>query len=164
MSHTTLIKSVPIRSLTALESAIAHLQKDGVKCEFLRNSYPRMYSDRQREDLKKQSSECHTLKLNDSPYDVGFLKQEDGTFAPVFDDWNGHVKRNLGSKKPAPVPEDKKQAADQKHVANIGRLMQYYTAYTGVETLQEQGFQEAGWEENPQTGVITLTMAEATYY
>jgi len=158
MSHTTKISSVPIRSVTALERAVEQLQKDGVRCSFIKNSYPRMFYSSQVADLKKESSVCHTLRLDNSNYDVGFVQQKDGTYSAVFDDWAGQVKSQVGA-----ACGCKGTTENEKHLSSIGRVMQYYTAFASIESMEEQGWTNYSWEMDKETGKIELLIDEPTY-
>lgn len=131
MSHTTVIKSVPIKDINALEKAVQELKDKGVNCDLVQNQKVRMYSVAQSNSL----GVCdYVLKLHDSPYDVGFVKQADGTYSPAFDDWSGHVKRNVGTSCPVP------NTAEAKHQANIGALMQGYSKHAAINSAVNSGY------------------------
>ena len=158
MSHTTTVKSVPIRSITALQQAVAKLQAQGVKCELVQNAQPRMYyADQLQRHLKQKSEICpYVLKLPDAYYDVGFLQQEDGSLVPVFDDynypsrtvketqtgksgiagvlgatWKGKVEHWSGS-------QDDKQKEQTRY--SIGKLMNAYSTAAAVEKAVRSGY------------------------
>jgi len=103
VSHTTTVKSVPIRSITALEAAVQALQAKGVNCELVKDAKPRnFYRDQINRHIKAKRpndfifhddpEECdYVLKLPDAYYDVGFLKDaKTGGLVPLFDDYNGY--------------------------------------------------------------------------
>ena len=91
MSHTTKIKDSAIKDVKAIRTAVQRLKiKRGVNCSLLENTTPRMY-------YRGQSEKCDfVLKLHDSKYDVGFNKQEDGSYEVMMDTWDGQVKSQLG--------------------------------------------------------------------
>ena len=127
MSHTTTIKSVVLKDISALRQAVSQLQAEGVKCELVENVKPRMY-------YKDQHVACpYVLKLHDSPYDVGFDKQEDGTYVPVFDEFSGHVAKQIGAKRKIKQGEERAQHA-------IGNLLQKYAVNVATNQALSQGF------------------------
>jgi len=131
MSHTTHLKSVAIKDISALRAAVRDLQSQGVKCSLLENTKPRMYYD-------NQHGKCDfVLKLDDSPYDVGFDKQSDGSYAPVFDEWGKHVGKQVGADvNVCPMPTTPEGRAQHQ----IGRLMQGYARHAAVNAAVTQGY------------------------
>ena len=90
MSHTTTIHSVKVTDIRALENAVRDLQNKGVNIDLVRDQAPRMY-------YRDQHGKCdYVVKLSGN-YDVGFVKQEDGSYSPVFDEWNHDVANSLGA-------------------------------------------------------------------
>jgi hypothetical protein len=91
MSHTTTLNSIAIKDVRALQKAVAELKKQGVRCDLVPNCAPRLfYSDQLQRHLgRKDEVADYVLKLHDSPYDMAFLKEKDGSFTPVFDSWRG---------------------------------------------------------------------------
>lgn len=106
MSHTTSIKSTPIKSIEALRRAVAELRDNGVNVQLEQNTVPRMYyADQLAKHVKsKQDSgqaygsklrfhqnpeECDwVIRLQDSYYDIGLIQNEAGELVPFFDDYN----------------------------------------------------------------------------
>lgn len=131
MSHTTTLKSVAIRDVRALRQAAQKLKSKGVNCELVANSKPRMYSAR-------QSEKCdYVLKLNEGQYDVGFKKQQDGTYAPVFDEYQRHVANQIGADvNVCPMPNSQEGRAQHQ----IGQFMQAYTEAAAVNAAVAQGY------------------------
>lgn len=125
MSHTTVIKSVPIRSKNIIEAAVRELQQEGVKCNLVANATPRMY-------YNNQHGICDlVIKLDDCPYDVGLqLNKETGLYEPVFDKWADHLKKKIGSK-------DVKDTSEASH---IGRFLQLYSKHTIIQEAVMQGY------------------------
>lgn len=131
MSHTTTLKGVAIRDVAALRTAATQLKAKGVNCELVENVKPRMYST-------QQGPTCeYVLKLNDGRYDVGFHKQSDGTFAPVFDEYQRHVGKQIGADVNAcPMPDTPEGKAQHQ----IGQFMQAYTEAATINTAVAQGY------------------------
>ena len=126
MSHTTKIAGVKIASISALHSAVGTLVASGIRCSLVENATPRAYYPGQ----KGLGQADLVLKLDDSPYDVGFYKQEDGTFEARTDFWGGHVARLLGAKASDP------SRADQ---AKLGVLLQHYSVAATIEAARKKG-------------------------
>lgn len=131
ISHTTTLKTVAIRDVAAMHMAVAKLKAAGVNCEFVRNQKPRMY-------YKEQVEECeYVLQLNDGKFDVGFKLQEDGTYAPVFDEWGSHVGNQVGADvNVCPMP----QSAEGRAQHQIGQFMQAYTEAATINAAVAQGY------------------------
>lgn len=126
MSHTTKVGNVAITSLAALRAAVENLQQQGVNCELVENQKPRMYYD-------NQHGVCPlVLKLPESRYDIGFDLQQDGSYAPVFDEWGGHIAGQVGATKKIPGASSSVQA--------IGRLLQEYGIEAAREAAIAQGY------------------------
>jgi len=130
MSHTTTIKGVKIKDEAAIRSAVQELRSQGININLLENVKPRMYSAAQADAL----GVCeYVLHLPDCRYDVALKKQEDGTFAPAFDEWQGHVAGQLGAACPMPnTPEGKAQH-------QIGKFMQAYGKHAVVNKARNMG-------------------------
>ncbi len=132
MSHTTELKSVVIRDVAALRQAVEALANErGIRCHLVENSKPRMYS-------ASQGPQCeYVLKLEDGPYDVGFKQQEDGTFIPVFDEWNKHVAGQVGADvNVCPIPT----TAEGRAQHQIGQVMQEYAKAAAINAAVAQGY------------------------
>jgi hypothetical protein len=129
MSHTTTLKTVAIKSAEALQAAVNYLKEQGVDCELLQDAKPRMY-------YANQHGKCdYVLKLNNSIYDVGFDKQEDGSYLPVFDSWGGHIQNQIGMPKSCSVPKTEEERA----AATVSRLLDCYAIHEAKRVLQESG-------------------------
>jgi hypothetical protein len=127
MSHTTAIKTVAITDIQALKQAVAKMKASGVNCELVEKQKPRMY-------YSNQHGVCdYVLKLPNCKYDVGFDKQEDGSYAPVFDEWAGEVKGQIGCNCPT------ENSAD-KAATHIGALMQGYAVEAATNSAINQGY------------------------
>lgn len=150
MSHTTTIKSVPIKDVAALKAAVAEMQQNGVKCELRENAMPRMYSEGQ----ARAVGVCdYVLYLPNSKYDVGFVKQADGSYAPAFDEWAGQVAGSLGAACPVP------SSAEGKAQHAIGKLMQTYGKHAAINQARAEGYavESATYDKNNNL-VITLAV------
>lgn len=146
MSHTTTIKSVKITDINALRAAVADLQAQGVKCSLKENVRPRMY-------YGNQHGVCpFVLHLEGSRYDVGFDKQKDGSYVPVFDEWQGHVGGQIGATCPMPnSPEGRAQHA-------IGRMLQGYAKHAAMNAALAQGYMVESCETD-EKGNVNLVLA-----
>jgi hypothetical protein len=125
MSHTTVIKTVPIRSVSALRETVKALQAQGIKIEMKENAVPRMYyPDQLRTQLKRSKSEADiVLHLSDSKYDVALLAKADGTYDIAYDTWNGYVSNVLGNKQ-----------------SGLGKLLQEYSIQATLEAGAAAGY------------------------
>jgi hypothetical protein len=146
MSHTTTLKGVLIKDVSALRAAVADLVASGLNVALLENAKPRMYYDNQSGVLP------FVLQLKDTKYDVGFKLEADGSYAPVFDEWNGYVKGQIGAACPLPsTPEGKAQH-------QIGQLLQNYQKHVAINMAVSQGYSISGTEYDEQ-GNLHLTIA-----
>lgn len=134
MSHTTTIKGLAIKDLSAMRSAVAKLKSQGINCDLVANAAPRMYyPDQYRKDKGRATCEF-VLKLHDGQYDVGFEKQADGSYAPIFDDHARYVANKLGASCPMPnTPEG-------RHVHQIGKFMQAYAVDAATNAAIASGY------------------------
>jgi hypothetical protein len=160
MSHTTKIKSVPIRDIAALRSAVKDLQKQGISCELVQDAKPRMYyQDQLQRHLKRGSENCdYVLKLNNARYDVGFIKEDDGTYTPVFDDWQKSVAGQIGN----PVPGAHEHWSGTRNdteqtLHSIGKLLQGYTTHAMTNVATASGMMVEGTTID-KDGNIHLTL------
>jgi Protein of unknown function (DUF1257) len=94
----------------------------------VQNVKPRMYYDNQHGTCE------YVLKLNDGPYDVGFDKQADGSYAPVFDDWQRNVANKVGASCPIPT------SAEGRAQHSIGKLLQNYQKHVAVNAAVMNGY------------------------
>ncbi len=146
MSHTTVMKNVVIRDISALKQAVSALKAKGINCELLENAKPRMYSS-------SQSPTCdYVLNLKNGSYDVGFQKQKDGTYVPVLDTWSSHISNQIGATCPMPHTEQGKA----QHA--IGQFMQEYSKAATVNAAMQQGYIVESTETDAE-GNIHLTLS-----
>ncbi len=140
MSHTTHIKSVAITDMAALSAAVEGLKAKGIKCDLVQDQKPRMY-------FGNQHGKCdYVLKLHDCPYDVGFDKQADGSYVPVFDEWAGNIKKQLGVNM-------KCDNANDRTLTHIGQLMQGYATEAATNAAIAQGYYVESSEIDAQGNV-----------
>lgn len=153
MSHSTLIKSVPIKDLQALRQAVAELAQRGVRCTLQQNHEPRMYYPQQlKRDMQRATAEAdYVLCLQDAYYDVALLQNAEGQLEPVFDDYGspsynvpatqtgkGPIKQFIG----VPVPEG--TPYDEQLVCSIGQFLQLYTKHATINAARAQGYMIEG--------------------
>lgn len=132
MSHTTTLKGVDIKDVSAIRSAVNNLRAKGINVELVENATPRMYYDHQAADV----GQCDfVLKLSNSPYDVGLKKNADGKYEAVFDEWANKVGGQIGASCPMPnTPEGRAQHA-------IGQFLQEYAKEAATNAAVSQGYQ-----------------------
>lgn len=148
MSHTTKIKSVAIRSISAVREAVKRLQAQGVQCELVENQRPRMY-------YNNQHGVCpYVLKLQ-GRYDVGLDRQEDGSYVPVFDSWEGDISKQIGV-------SAKGLSGEEEQAANIGRFMQEYGRAVTMEAAMAQNLMLES-ETRDEQGTYHLAFVENAY-
>lgn len=128
MSHTTKIKSVAIRDESAIEQAVTKLQNAGVNCSLKTNTMPRMYYSSQKEQCE------YVLSLPGCRFDVGFQKQADGTFSPVYDEFANAVGSQIGAVCKLPV------AGEDQALVQLGKFLQAYTECATVNAAVQAGF------------------------
>ena len=140
MSHTTELNAVPIKDVEALRNAVARLQSEGVSCELMESARPRMY-------YREQEEPCDfVLKLHDASYDVGFRKQQDGSYSPIFDDYgynNKPVKDVLGC-----------NCGTGSEADSIGKLLQAYSGEVTRKAVTAQGYMILSETLDPVTGEL----------
>lgn len=103
--------------------------------------------------LDRQHAACpYVLKLHDAVYDVGFDRQKDGSYAPVFDEYAGHVGRQVGATCPMPnTSEGRAQHA-------IGQFSQLYAKHAAINAATTQGYMVESCETDEQ-GNLNLVLA-----
>ena len=127
MSHVTRLSGIKYSDVKAIEQAVADLQKQGIKCSLVRNQKPRVHG-------MDASPVCdYVLKLNGA-YDVGFEKQKDGTFSPVFDSYQNHVGKEIGATCPMP------HTAEGKLQHQMGKFAQAYALNAAKNKAMAEGY------------------------
>lgn len=122
------MKTIQIRNTAALRESIEFLKTQGINCELLENAKPRMYYD-------NQHSKCdYVLSLKDSAYDIGFDKQADGSYVPVFDSWNNYIQKEVGLPTSCKIPV----TSEEKQAAAVSRLLDCYAIHAAKAELQAE--------------------------
>jgi len=128
MSHTQKISKVPIKDISALRSAVRDLVESGIQCSLVQNKKPRMY-------YSDQHGVCdHVLVFENGDYDIGFDKQNDGSYVPVFDDFGGRISRFTGAACPMPNTHE----GQLQHA--VGKLMQSYSKHAAINAATNAGY------------------------
>lgn len=129
MSHTTEITDIVFNDIEALKLAVGELRRNGIDCELKQKATARAYYP----DQSGMAGEMdYVLRLKGAPYDVAFVKTDDGKgYAARTDLWNGNVERVLGAT--AREGESKEQAA-------LGKLNQMYAVHAATRQAAKQGF------------------------
>ena len=125
MSHTTTIKEIEITDVDALKAAVNELKEKGIRCDLLENAIPRGYYSNQ-EGLGKAD---YVLHLEDSPYDIGFYKQNGKNAYEVRADlYADKIKKVIGVDGSGPN-------------ASMGKLFQLYAVHAATRKAVSQGYQ-----------------------
>lgn len=126
MSHTTKVKAVKVKDVDALEAAVQALARErGINITLERNTGARLWSTSPKCDLVIKVPECR--------FDLGFEKQSDGSYTPMFDAHGGYLMKYLGGGQAiAKTPEE-------HTLANIGGIMQAYSREVLTRAAQMQG-------------------------
>ena len=129
ISHTTTLKTVVINDIDALEETVQYLNNIGTKCSLLKNQRPRMY-------YENQHGVCdYILRIDDCSYDVGFAKQEDGSYLPVFDSYANILRRKIG----APMKIAPESIEDYQVLA-VSKLLDLYGVHAAKNQLEQDGY------------------------
>ncbi|QSY98672.1 DUF1257 domain-containing protein (plasmid) [Rhizobium bangladeshense] len=155
MSHTTKISGLAIKDVSAMHAAVRKLNNQGVRCELVENAKPRMYYDNQliRHGYKKAEADL-CLKLTDGEYDIGFMKQADGSYAPVFDEHANYVGRILGAGASCPMPH----TAEGRAQHQMGKFMQAYAVEAATNAAISRGYIVESADID-QTGAVQLVLS-----
>jgi hypothetical protein len=78
----------------------------------------------------------YVLRLTNSPYDIGFDKQADGSYAPVFDSWAGHIQKEVGNPSSCKVPTTE----EGRQAAAVASLLNAYGIHAAKRELEGQGY------------------------
>jgi hypothetical protein len=166
MSHTATVKTVPIKSVSALVRAVEELKRSGVHCELERNAIPRMYyvdqiqkhlSANKNYTLNPQNGNIcdFVLRLPSCFYDVAFVKTKEGHYEPVFDNfiypspWGGQrghksIAQELGATmagaKQQQITGSGAMEAAESTMLSIGKFLQEYSKCAAIESAEEAGY------------------------
>lgn len=160
MSHTTTVKSVAIRDVAALRSAVAELQAAGVDCtlEEGANIAPRMYSSGQANELKGKCP--FVLRLPKAQFDVGFVVNDsegETAYAPVTDFHAGSVRNQIGAKCGCPETQ-----ANQGEMG-VGHLMHLYGKHAAINAAIASGYSVEDVAYDQATGECHITVDASNY-
>ena len=118
-----------------MDRRIVNMRAEGINCSLDRNAIPSMY-------YAQQHGACdYVMRLPNAQYggkqfDVGFDKQEDGTYVPVFDEWGQAVGKEVGAGAACPMPTTPEGKAQHQ----IGRFMQHYAKNAAINAAAQQGY------------------------
>lgn len=141
MSHNVLIRNIPIVNIRALQRAITELAAEGVNVSLVETNHFRTYPG--------QSSKCdYCISLPGENHDVGLVKQEDGSYLPIFDPWGMHHNGEGVS-----CQLNQGERGDSRTA--IGKLLQRYSTCIAEDTFADSG-QYCSREVN-ENGDIVLT-------
>lgn len=140
MSHTTEIKSVPIRDIVALRQAVAELKQKGIKCELKEKIKPRMY-------YENQHGVCdYVLKLDNSAYDIGFEavlgdNKKVDYYKLILDVYRGDIQRQVGiTDEQAKALEARTGTKVEPGVRAVGQLSQLYAKNAAMNSARLRGW------------------------
>jgi len=175
MSHTALVKTVPIKDIRALRQMAEDLKQKGINVELVANAVPRMYyRDQIGRHLKAAGKKFHyhtnpeecdyVLKVKDAFYDIGFLRDENGNLVPIFDDFDypsqtsgyglGGIKKFLGTGegKKAGFGNSHVQEDDEGTLHSIGKMLQSYSVNAACNAATDAGYSivSSGLDANGQ--------------
>lgn len=170
MSHTATVKSVPIKDVRALRQMVEDLQRQGIKCELLEKAVPRMYYQDQikrhlgnNKDFVLNSTNAevcdYVLNVKDAYYDIGFLKDKDGNYVPLFDDFDyppyhtpadkkgtRSLKQILGCEFKGGKAQYWSGAVDanEQTLCSIGKMLQSYSVNAATNAALDAGYNVIG--------------------
>ncbi len=127
MSHTSSVKSIKIQSVVALRNAIKEMKEKGINCSLVENATPRAFYNGQ----AGMGVADFVLQLQDSKYDVGLYKQQDGSYEARTDFFLRSVENVLGVK--ASSKETELQA-------KMGKFFQAYAVCAAEEAARKKGY------------------------
>lgn len=134
MSHSTAIKTVTVKSLTALRKAIIQLNKEGVECSLLTNATPRLYYPNQSLNAAGDTVAPYVLHLAKCNYDVALVGNTKTGYSPITDFHAGYVGAVLGSQS---YRDGKAEARSAEH--QLGRFSVAYQSAAIAEVAQRNG-------------------------
>lgn len=150
MSHVTVMQGVVIQDRAALTSAINELiQKHGLRGRIVENQKPRVHG-------YDSAPTCEiVLKLEGCNYDVGFQKQADGTYTPVFDVYGNHVGRaGLAATHACEVPA----GFEGQALTQLGKLSQLYAMHAAMNQASAEGYVVDSCTVDAKTGEMRLLL------
>jgi len=142
MSHNITVSDIKITDLDALESAVNELKAEGANISMSRNAKYRGYNTSQSRDTMPV-----VINLPDAPWDLGFDKDAEGNYVPVFDPYKGHIRNAVGFQ---PNEVDGTACDINSPAVHIGKLIQRYAAckIEREAAVQGRSVQRAGVDEH----------------
>lgn len=98
----------------------------------------------------------YILRLENSPYDVGFAKQKDGSYLPVFDSWAGHLQKQIGNPTSCKMPT----TPEEREAAAVASLLNAYGVMAAKRQLESEGYYGYEIEVDAKDNSYTLTATE----
>ena len=144
MSHTTEVLDIVFNDIEALTMAVKELNAAGVRCTLEKGGKPRAYFENQ----EGMGEADYVLRLQDSPYDVGFYQNAKlkGMVART-DLFQNRVAKVLG------VQARDKESTTQ---AAMGKLYQAYAVNATIRQATKQGYKVR--RVTKQDGTVQLVM------
>jgi pyridoxine 5'-phosphate synthase PdxJ len=144
MSHTTEVNDIVFTDVEALKAAVNELASKGIRVSLQKGGTPRAYSAGQ----SGMGPADYVLKLEQSPYDVGFYndKEKKGMVART-DFYARHVENILGVQ-----PKN----GDDPNRAKLGKLYQTYAIHAASRQAAKQGLQTR--RVNNEDGSVRLVL------
>jgi hypothetical protein len=127
VSHNVVIDNVKIANLTAFEIAVNELIKEGanIRLNKSRNTF---------RTWEGQPNKCDmVLELPGEQFDIGLVKQPDGSYSPVFDHMLDANRSGISCKL------DRSDSYKDRDRGTIGRLMQRYAVCAVEHEMAIQG-------------------------
>ena len=151
MSHNVVVNNIKITDLVALEQAVNELKQAGSNISIAYNCRYRGYDTRQSIDNMPV-----VIKLHDAPWDIGFGKDEQGNYNPVFDPYKGYVQKEVGY---YAGELDSKSCDVNSPSIHLGRLIQHYTACKIEREVAMQGHSVTRTGIDPVTKQFNLIVS-----
>jgi hypothetical protein len=143
MSHNTIIKDVKITEIDCLRTAIAELKQSGISINLSQSGTFRTYEG--------QPNTCdYTIELPGQRYDVGLVKQPDGSYMPVFDGDMNYGRGVNGSVLACEI-----EPGEPRDKLAIAKLVQMYGVHVTEKQMALAGHQVV--REAGKNGEILLT-------
>lgn len=140
MSKTTTVKTVPIKDIQALYSAVEELRASGVNCTLTQDSPCRLWYS---------TTPCpYVLNLPDCQFDLGLKLEKDGSYSVITDFHGNLVNGQIGATCPV-------KGADANDLA-IGKFMQAYSKHAALNAVSAAGYSVSDLSFNPDTGEVTI--------
>lgn len=128
MSHTSEVSNILFADIPSLQATINELNSKGIRCTLEKGGTPRAYYSQQ----EGMGPAEYTIRLADSPYDIGLYKVSGKQgYAARTDLFGGHVAKLLG------VSASK--ANETREQLAMGKLFQTYAIQAATRKAIAQG-------------------------